>query len=110
MFTTRSRSGNSKRCGVSASRSFGPMSGSVLIIVNALSITSRHSPAELKPMPEPYAELPLHERVTALRDVLVNLALDDPPNELRELEDDGAVRSVPRAERGEVDRVAELEP
>src|SRR4051794_38950432 len=43
MFTTRSRSGNSKRCGVSASRSFGPMSGSVLIISNTRSMTSRNS-------------------------------------------------------------------
>jgi hypothetical protein len=43
MFTTRSRSGNSNRCGVSASRSFGPISGSVLIIWNTRSITSRNS-------------------------------------------------------------------
>src|ERR687886_458403 len=47
MFTTRSRSGNSNRWGVSASRSFGPISGSVLIIVNTWSITSRNSFADL---------------------------------------------------------------
>ena len=48
MFTTASWSGNSNRCGTRASRSFGPMSGSVLMIVNTLSITSRNSAAELK--------------------------------------------------------------
>jgi hypothetical protein len=48
MFTTASWSGNSNRCGTRASRSFGPMSGSVLMSVNTLSITSRNSDAELK--------------------------------------------------------------
>src|SRR5689334_3941959 len=43
MFTTASWSGNSNRCGTRASRSFGPMSGSVLMRVNTLSITSRNS-------------------------------------------------------------------
>src|SRR5687768_3334758 len=48
MFTTASWSGNSNRCGTLASRSLGPMSGSVLMIVNTLSMTSRNSAAELK--------------------------------------------------------------
>src|SRR4029078_10175152 len=47
MLTTASWSGNSNRCGTRASRSFGPMSGSVLMIVNTLSITSRNSDDEL---------------------------------------------------------------
>ena len=45
MLTTASWSGNSNRCGTRASRSFGPISGSVLMIVNTLSITSRNSAA-----------------------------------------------------------------
>src|SRR3954463_2504444 len=43
MLTTRSRSGNSNRCGTSASRSFGPMSGSSLIVVKIQSMTVRNS-------------------------------------------------------------------
>src|SRR5829696_6838563 len=43
MLTTRSRSGNSNRCGVSASRSRGPISSSVLMIPNTWSMTSRNS-------------------------------------------------------------------
>ena len=46
MFTTRSKSSNSKRCGTSASRSAGPISGSSLIIVKISSITVRNSLAE----------------------------------------------------------------
>src|SRR5438094_570978 len=40
MFITRSRSSNSNRCGTSASRRRGPISGSSLIIVKTRSITS----------------------------------------------------------------------
>src|SRR5918999_1708709 len=43
MLTTRSRSVNSKRCGTSASRSFGPISGSVSIIEKTSSMTSTNS-------------------------------------------------------------------
>ena len=43
MFTMRSRSVNSKRCGTSASRSFGPISGSSDIIEKVRSITSTNS-------------------------------------------------------------------
>src|SRR3954452_17210421 len=43
MFTTRSRSGNSKRWGTSASRSFGPMSGSSLMAAKIQSMTVRNS-------------------------------------------------------------------
>src|SRR4051812_39943051 len=43
MLTTMSTSVNSKRCGTSASRSFGPMSGSSSIIANTRSMTSRNS-------------------------------------------------------------------
>src|SRR5947209_36114 len=47
MLTTISTSVNSKRCGVSASRSFGPISGSSLISVKVRSITSRNSCGDL---------------------------------------------------------------
>src|SRR6476660_1295755 len=47
MFTTRSRSVNSKRWGTSASRSFGPMSGSSSIIEHTASMTSTNSSSEL---------------------------------------------------------------
>src|SRR3954451_20433905 len=47
MFTTRSRSVNSKRCGTSASRSFGPISGSASIIEKTASMTSTNSFSEL---------------------------------------------------------------
>src|SRR5438067_5989743 len=43
MFITMSTSSNSNRCGTSASRSRGPISGSSLISVNTLSITSLNS-------------------------------------------------------------------
>src|SRR4051794_11769918 len=46
MLTTMSTSVNSKRCGTSASRSFGPMSGSSSIIANTRSMTSRNSCGE----------------------------------------------------------------
>src|SRR6185436_14305585 len=47
MLTTASWSGNSNRWGTCASRSFGPISGSVLMIMNTLSMTSLNSRAEL---------------------------------------------------------------
>ena len=47
MLTTSSKSGNSNRWGVSASRSCGPISGSSLISANVLSITSRNSATDL---------------------------------------------------------------
>src|SRR4051812_49016151 len=43
MFTTRSTSGNSNRCGTSASRSFGPISGSSLIVEKIQSMMVRNS-------------------------------------------------------------------
>ena len=43
MFTTRSTSGNSNRCGTSASRSFGPISGSSLIAEKIQSMMVRNS-------------------------------------------------------------------
>src|SRR5919108_1573484 len=43
MLTTRSTSGNSNRWGTSASRSFGPISASSLIIAKTRSITVRNS-------------------------------------------------------------------
>src|SRR6188472_2350159 len=46
MLTTTSKSVNSNCCGVSASRSLGPMSGSVSINVKILSMTSRSSLAD----------------------------------------------------------------
>src|SRR5690242_19688355 len=60
MLTTRSMSGNSNRCGTSASRSFGPMSASSLIVVKIQSMTDRNSfgdansaPMALELEPEP---------------------------------------------------------
>src|SRR5215207_6444569 len=46
MLTTRSRSVNSKRCGTSASRSLGPISGSASIIAKTWSMTSTNSSSE----------------------------------------------------------------
>src|SRR3954453_22032835 len=46
MLTTTSKSENSNRCGVSASRSLGPISGSASISEKILSITSRSSLAD----------------------------------------------------------------
>ncbi len=48
MFTTLSRSGKTNRCGVWASRSLGPISGSVDISSKARSMTSRNSSGDLK--------------------------------------------------------------
>src|SRR5919109_796731 len=60
MLTTASMSGNSKRCGTRASRSFGPISGSVLMIVNTLSMTSRNSSDERNSaMTAVYSALPM---------------------------------------------------
>src|SRR4051794_22084200 len=104
--TTRSRSGNSKRCGVSASRSFGPMSGSSLMSENVRSMTSRNSFADLNPIPF----RTLHERRSTLHEVLVHELLDRVAHALRDLEHGrtvvGGGRVVPR----EVDRLAELDP
>src|SRR5262245_61924316 len=51
MFTTTSKSLNSKRCGVSASRRLGPISGSASISENTLSMTSRSSFADSNEAP-----------------------------------------------------------
>src|SRR3954454_19432098 len=95
MLTTRSRSGNSKRCGVSASRSFGPMSGSVLIIWNTRSMTSRNSFA--------FLGLPirgrLNERAAPAHEVLVDHALDLVAHALGQLEHQRPVLGGVRAER-----------
>src|SRR5918999_1800329 len=87
MFTTMSRSGNSKRCGVLASRSFGPISGSVLMIVNTLSMTSTNSSGDLKF--DTFRKL--YERAAALDQVLVDLVLDRLAYLLGELEHERAV-------------------
>src|SRR3954471_4167582 len=57
MLTTRSTSGNSKRWGTSASRSFGPMSGSESIIENTSSMHSRNSFGESNEAPIAYEAL-----------------------------------------------------
>src|SRR5438874_13535999 len=105
MFTTRSTSGNSNRWGVSASRSFGPISGSVLIIVNTWSMTSRNSFAELKLTPRT-----LSERVPPLHQVLVDLRLDHVAHVLGELEHERPIGGVRRGEARQVERLAELDP
>src|SRR3954469_5752098 len=87
-FTTRSRSGNSHRCGDSASRSFGPMSGSVLISSNARPITSRNSSADLNPLTP---QDNLNESRAALHQVLVDLLLNGLADALRQLEHKRAV-------------------
>src|SRR5437762_14093334 len=87
MFTTRSTSGNSKRCGVSASRSFGPMSGSLLRRPKVRSMTSRNSLDDLKPIPKPT----LHERRAALNEVFVDQLLDGVAHALGDLEQERAV-------------------
>src|SRR3954447_26075652 len=58
MFTTSSKSENSKRWGVSASRSLGPMSGSASIMAKTWSIASRSSFADSNEAPTAY-EIPL---------------------------------------------------
>src|SRR4051795_1188416 len=54
MLTTTSKSENSKRWGVSASRSLGPMSGSASIIAKTWSIASRSSFADSNEAPTAY--------------------------------------------------------
>src|SRR4051812_19612243 len=110
MFTTWSTSGNTNRWGVSASRSLGPMSGSVLISSKARSMTSRNSFGDsnaLLAIPSPAS---LYERRTALDEVFVDGPLDRVAHALRQLEDERAVLGgVGSVVRG-VDRVAELDP
>src|SRR3954452_20654607 len=105
MFTTRSRSGNSKRCGVSASRSFGPISGSVLMSPKVLSMTSRNSLEDLNAIPR----TTLHERRAAFDEVVVDQSLDRVAHSLGELEHERTVVGGLRAVAGEVDRLAELD-
>src|SRR6478609_8545845 len=106
MFTTRSRSGNSKRCGVSASRSFGPMSGSVLIISKTRSMTSRNSFAFLG---LPIWLASLNERAASPHEVLVDHPLDLLAHLLGQLEHERAViRGVLAVAVGR-DRLAELD-
>src|SRR3954452_10543872 len=80
MFTTASWSGKSNRCGTRASRSFGPMSGSVLMIVNTRSMTSRNSAGELNAaIAASYIGLvwsALRPRTHGLFDFLDRLSLD----------------------------------
>src|SRR3954452_5489250 len=105
--TTRSRSGNSKRCGVSASRSFGPMSGSVLIISNTRSMTSRNSFAFLG---LPMVRGSLNERASAPHQVLVDHPLDLVAHALGHLEHERAIVGGVLAVRVGADRLAELDP
>src|SRR3954454_23860062 len=92
MFTTSSTSGKTNRCGVSASRSFGPMSGSVLMRSNTRSMTSRNSSGDLKALlPIPRREPTSQECRAALDQVLVDLALDRLADPLRQLEDERAI-------------------
>src|SRR3954464_8626330 len=109
MFTTWSTSGNTNRCGVSASRSFGPMSGSVLISSNARSMTSRNSSGDSKALlPIPRASL--YERRAALDEVLVDGLLDRVAHALGALEHERAVLGGVRGVAGRVDRTADLDP
>src|SRR3954451_20660902 len=103
--TTRSRSGNSKRCGVSESRSFGPMSGSVLISSNVRSMTTRNSFADLNPIPAPT----LHEGRSSLHEVVVEHVLDRVADAFGQLEDERAVLGSVRSVARQVDRLAELD-
>src|SRR3954453_17370921 len=90
MFTTWSTSGNTNRCGVSASRSFGPMSGSVLMSSNTRSMTCRNSSGDSKALLAiPLASL--YERRAALDQVLVQLLLDRVAHALGQLEHQRAV-------------------
>src|SRR3954467_9753680 len=57
MFTTMSRSVNSKRWGTSASRSLGPMSGSSSIIEKIWSMTARNSSRDSNSAPIAQEEL-----------------------------------------------------
>src|SRR3954471_4676302 len=94
MFTTSSRSGNSQRWAVSASRSFGPMSGSADISSKQRSMTSRNSSADLK---LPIPSVTLGERGSPLHQVLVELLLDGVADALGYLEDERAVVGGVRA-------------
>src|SRR3954454_5449599 len=109
MFTTLSTSGNTKRCGVSASRSFGPMSGSVLMSSNTRSMTSQNSLGDSNSLLA-IARASLYEGGTALHQVLVHRALDRVAHALGELEDQRPVLRGVRPVPGRVDRVAELDP
>src|ERR1044072_8550640 len=71
MFTTRSTSGNSNRCGTSASRSFGPMSGSSLIAEKIQSMIDRNSFGDENSAPMAQEEVERVERA------LVERALDE---------------------------------
>src|SRR3954453_4270564 len=67
MFTTMSKSENSNRCGVSASRSLGPISGSASIIEKTASIAWRSSLADSNEAPTAY-ELPVEAGVFGVGD------------------------------------------
>src|SRR3954462_10606735 len=111
MFTTRWRSGNSQRCGVSASRSFGPMSGSLDISSKVRSITSRNSSADLNPLTGlSLTPSGLRDCRAALDEVLVQLLLDDVAHALGQLEHERAVARGVGPVAGGLDRVAELDP
>src|SRR5215204_4495712 len=110
MFTTSSTSGKTNRCGVCASRSFGPMSGSVDISSKARSITARNSCEDLKSLVPIRFRASLYERRPALDEVLVELLLDGVADAFGQLEDQRAVLGGLGAVVGDVDRVAELDP
>src|SRR3954449_1670875 len=109
MFTTWSTSGNTNRCGVSASRSFGPISGSVLMSWNARSMTSRNSFGDSKALLAIPLRASLYERRAALDEVLVDRLLDRVAHALGQLEHERAVLGGVGAVVGGVDRVAELD-
>src|SRR5215217_2417025 len=100
MLTTRSTSVNSKRCGTSASRSFGPISGASSIIEKIWSITSRTSSGEEKDAPIDQEELDdPDERVERERDVPEDFGPLD-----REVPDDFAPDDFVPVERDAEDR------
>src|SRR3954464_3414521 len=109
MLTTWSRSGKTNRCGVSASRSFGPMSGSVLMSSNARSMTSRNSFGDSKGLLPILCGASLYEGGTALHQVLVDLPLDRVADAFGQLEDQRAVLGRVGPVVRDVDRVAELD-
>src|SRR5919204_2793599 len=96
MFTAMSKSGNSNRCGVRASRSFGPMSESVLMIVNTLSMTSRNSAEDLKLIPSLLGRN-LEKCRASCHQVVVHLRLDRLADLLGQLEHEAAVLGGLRA-------------
>src|SRR5687767_11367342 len=103
MFTTASTSGKTNRCGVCASRSFGPMSGSVLMSSNTRSMTSRNSSGDSKALlPIPFGAS-LYEGRAALHQVLVELPLDRVAHALGQLEHERAVLGRLGAVVGDVD-------